>query len=469
MFKSKYLKSFTVGVILASSIFMGSSALAAKNFTDLNADPAHTLGVTYLNSLDVFDYKEGNKLNGRSEVSRAEVAKVLHNLYGNDIPPERQYTNNLKDINSKTKFYEDIVWAYESNIFDGDNKGNFNPAQTLTRAQMAKVLVNTFLLDTNSTSKFKDVSKNHWAYEYINILGAEGISVGSNGNFMPEQKVTLNQFSTFVERIISKYSPEQQTQVIAPVGQGGNPFLAPQEEEKLELKTMDEVLALGVAMYESSEFKPESIKVLTKEDVYKTLRRFTGSDLDLSQYLNGYNTYGRLLIISSVPTEGGYKTTISIGNQWTEEQQQEYKAKIANSAEYIRDNYDLSSDYKTIKAISDFISSRLTYGELVAKDDKYLGWYGGGMCETYANATASLLTAFGYKNVLVDGQINLGHRWNAVELDGNWYHIDNTIYDSFNQNERFLLMTQSQLENDPDVSYKIDTDFKASNVPYNKQ
>ena len=208
MKKNKSLKILMASAILASGVLMASpSTLASKNFTDLNDDPTHAISVNYLNTLDIFDYKSGSKLNGNVGITRAEVSKILHNLYKDEIPPVRTYINNLTDLNSKTPFYEDVIWSYESGIFDGDSTGKFNPNQTLTRAQMAKVLVNTFLLTAEGTSNFNDVSKNHWAYEYINILGSTGISIGDGkGKFLPNNKVTLNQLSTFIYRIINKYS-----------------------------------------------------------------------------------------------------------------------------------------------------------------------------------------------------------------------------------------------------------------------
>ena len=196
MFKSKYIKSFTAGLVLASGVFMSAgTGSASKNFTDLYSNPSHTQSVSFLNYLSVFDYKTGNQLNGEQGVTRAEAAKVLYNLYKDAIAPVRKYNNNFKDVNSKTAYADAIAWAYESAILDGDINGNFNPNKVLTRAQMAKILVNAFVLQSNGTYKFNDVTSNHWAYEYINILGSKGISIGSNGNFMPDQQVTLNQLS----------------------------------------------------------------------------------------------------------------------------------------------------------------------------------------------------------------------------------------------------------------------------------
>ena len=40
----------------------------------------------------------------------------------------------------------------------------------MTRAQLAKVLVEAFDLEGSTAASFKDVPNDHWAHEYINIL-----------------------------------------------------------------------------------------------------------------------------------------------------------------------------------------------------------------------------------------------------------------------------------------------------------
>lgn len=446
MFKSKYIKSFTAGLVLASGLFMSSgSSLAAKDFTDLYSDMSHVNGVNYLNSLNVFDYKTGNKLNGNQGVTRAEAAKVLHNLYGNDIPPERQYNNNFKDVNNNTEFKDSIAWAYESLIMDGDTNGNFNPNKVLTRAQMAKILVNTFLLDTEGAYKFKDVPTNHWAYEYINILGAEGISIGSNGNFMPDSPVTLNQLSTFIHRIIEG---------------------AMESGDVADIKTYEEVYQIAVDLYNSKPFKEQEVVVMTKEDMYSKFMQDNLYTNDISEDVKGFVLHGKYLsVVSTKISDNLYKTTIAVTTQNDEQYEQELENKIANAAEYIKSKYDVSTDYKKVVAVNEFLADQMTYGEKV-ENHKYLpdawSW---SACQDYADALSLILSEMGVQTRYITGNNSKGngHAWNAVKLDGEWYYTDSTNYDYNNGNSKFLLMTQSELDT---YITKIDTDFRATNTPY---
>ena len=200
------LKVFLASIVLASGVLMASpSTLAAKNFTDLNSDPSHTKAVTFLNQLNAYDYKAGNLLNGASAVTRAEVSKILYSLYKDKMKVVRTYNDNFKDVNSNTLYSKELIWSYEVGIFDGDTNQKFNPTNHLTRAQMSKILVNTFGLTAHGGWIFYDVPFDHWAFEYISVLAVNGITNGNTqGNYMPNNKVTLNQLSSFIYRIMDK-------------------------------------------------------------------------------------------------------------------------------------------------------------------------------------------------------------------------------------------------------------------------
>ena len=72
---------------------------------------------------------------------------------------------------------EDYSWAEteinycrENYIMTGDENGNLNPGGTLTRAEMAKMLTESFDLEYSITSSFSDVSKNDWFYNYASAI-----------------------------------------------------------------------------------------------------------------------------------------------------------------------------------------------------------------------------------------------------------------------------------------------------------
>lgn len=174
---------------------------AEKVFIDTDVFNDHYESTNYLNQLNVYDYKEGNQFYPNQSISRSEVAKVIHTLFKDQLKKIRDYEEQpFIDVLSTNPYYESIIWSYEVGIFDGDH-GRFKGEESLNRAQLAKILVNTFNLQSSSkTPSFIDVPEGHWAYDYIYTLYGLGITKGSNGYFMPNQPVTNGQFASFIYR-----------------------------------------------------------------------------------------------------------------------------------------------------------------------------------------------------------------------------------------------------------------------------
>ena len=451
MFKSKYIKSFTAGLVLASGLFMSSgTSLAAKDFTDLYDDLSHTNSVLLLNGMDAYDYKQGTKLNGSAAVTRGEVSQILHNIFQYSMIEKRSYDNSFSDVNSKTKYYDAIVWSYEVGIFDGSN-GKFNPYQTLTRAQMAKILVTMFNLKSDSKQSFKD-TQNHWASNYISILYSNGYANGTgNGMFSPEGKLTLNQFSTFIYRLLMD---------------GKEPF-KDYGYNVDGIKTYEEVYAIAVDLYNSRPYSNKEVAVQTTEDFTDKFNESWFSR-DFSEDVKGFTKLGKdiSLFVKEV-SEGLFETKIILSTNNSEEYENQVLEKIDKTVEHIKSKYNPVTDYEKVVAVNEFLAEKMTYGQKI-KDHEFI-LDGDSVCEDYANNVSVLLSGLGVQTRYVTGEADNGyaaggHAWNAVQLDGEWYYTDATGYDSGNPNKhKYLLMTQSELDT---YVTKIDSDFRASNTPY---
>lgn len=84
---------------------------------------------------------------------------------------------------------------YALGIMVGDQTGNLRLEDTITRAEVAKMLCIAGELTpktkVGTIDMFLDVSENHWAYNYIYVAKDNGIIVGDeNGLFNAENKVT---------------------------------------------------------------------------------------------------------------------------------------------------------------------------------------------------------------------------------------------------------------------------------------
>jgi len=68
---------------------------------------------------------------------------------------------SFTDVPQNHVNYEQITRLQRAGIMDGSN-GAFRPNASITRAEMAKVIVIAFGLTPEGNSTFKDVTQSHW-------------------------------------------------------------------------------------------------------------------------------------------------------------------------------------------------------------------------------------------------------------------------------------------------------------------
>ncbi|MGG0643516.1 S-layer homology domain-containing protein [Sporosarcina gallistercoris] len=145
-------------------------------------------------------YKDGT-FHPAQAIQRKHIFALINRMDGLKLPRVRQM-RQFKDLPSSHPNYQDIKKFYEAGIIDGS--GNYmKPEANLTRAELAKILVNTFDLKLKGNGMvFSDVNPKSGLSPYIQILASNGITVGTNGKFMPTDSVTRQHFSVFLLRII---------------------------------------------------------------------------------------------------------------------------------------------------------------------------------------------------------------------------------------------------------------------------
>ncbi|WP_413789105.1 bifunctional 2',3'-cyclic-nucleotide 2'-phosphodiesterase/3'-nucleotidase [Bacillus kandeliae] len=118
---------------------------------------------------------------------------------------------------------------------------------------------------------FKDVPKDHWAYEYIHSLASKGIILGkTDGTFAPNATVTRGEFATFIARTLD----------LKPKGK--SPFKdVPKNMEKDITAVYEAGIISGVSKDKFAPNKPvtrEQMAAMTVEALeVKTGKKFTAS------------------------------------------------------------------------------------------------------------------------------------------------------------------------------------------------
>lgn len=135
-------------------------------------------------------------------ILRKHVFSLLNHVNSVTLPVLREPTT-FTDLPETHKYYDVIQQFYQAGIVDGFNH-SITPESTLTRAQLAKILVNTFHLSRQGEAiPFKDVKPSDWYYNDVQILASYGITTGSDGYFMPNAPVTRQHFAVFLYRTLN--------------------------------------------------------------------------------------------------------------------------------------------------------------------------------------------------------------------------------------------------------------------------
>lgn len=133
-----------------------------------------------------------------NNITRGSVAKMLTTALGISPSDDQQFS----DVPSSHWASGHINALAKKGYITGYTNGTFGPDSDITREEIAALFNKAFNL-SGSTSNFKDVDGNHWAYEDIQSLAASGVTHGYTDNtFRPTNEATRSEFTVFLYRAI---------------------------------------------------------------------------------------------------------------------------------------------------------------------------------------------------------------------------------------------------------------------------
>jgi murein tripeptide amidase MpaA len=135
-------------------------------------------------------------------ITRGESAALIIKALQLEI--ENNPNPNFVDVKVSDTFYKYIAAIVKEGIMIGKTDSQFKPGDTLTRAEMAKILVNAFDLESNGNNKaFSDVKTNYWAYDSIRTLASLDITGGyPDRTFKPGQPIKRAEFAALLAKTI---------------------------------------------------------------------------------------------------------------------------------------------------------------------------------------------------------------------------------------------------------------------------
>lgn len=161
-----------------------------------------------LNSEDHVAYVAGypdGTVRPDSPVTRAETATMLYRLLTdarrNEIATE---VNSFSDVSSTDWFVRMVSTMANGGYLDGYPDGTFGGNRPITRAEFVTMLVRFIGLEDRACS-FPDVSRDHWAYEFIATATNAGWIAGyTDGTFGPDRTITRAEAMTILNSVLNR-------------------------------------------------------------------------------------------------------------------------------------------------------------------------------------------------------------------------------------------------------------------------
>lgn len=206
-FSKSYQKLFasamSAALVTSSVVTMApltAGAAEIQSFSDVKPTDYFYEAVHNLSAREIIKGYEDGTYRPYASVTRAQAAKILALTLGLDTT--NVINPGFTDVKSSDWYYGPVAALVEKGILQGYGD-KFKPAETLTRAQMAKILTLGFNFGEHNLTNnpFKDVQNDDWFAPYLPVLISEKITTGRTPDtFDPYATVTRGQMAAFVFR-----------------------------------------------------------------------------------------------------------------------------------------------------------------------------------------------------------------------------------------------------------------------------
>lgn len=200
------------GVILAKlSHFSDYTVLdrqERKSFDDINPTSCEWAvePVELLAGAGVLAGVDGKRYEPDRSITRAELAKILVNAL--NLPAAKDKPT-FKDVTETEWFSGCIAAATQAGLVKGYEDGTFRPDRMVTREEIATVLSRSFDLNTMTDAKlpFKDAGAvSAWAADSLAAVASEGLIKGyPDGTLQPQGTVTRAECAVMIYRALANY------------------------------------------------------------------------------------------------------------------------------------------------------------------------------------------------------------------------------------------------------------------------
>lgn len=109
----------------------------------------------------------------------------------------------FSDVSAEHWANEAISYLCDKGIVNGTPDGLYQPERNISRAEFVKIICEAFKLSSKESASFSDVSENSWYARYCSVAGSLEIILGSDGAFRPKDKITRQDASVIIYRVLN--------------------------------------------------------------------------------------------------------------------------------------------------------------------------------------------------------------------------------------------------------------------------
>lgn len=146
---------------------------------------------------------------GNTTPSRVDNVNPDILVDASDVDTQTKQDDIFADVKNTHYAFDDINYLRWHQVVSGDEKGNFNPDNYITRAEVLKILCEVFDINGSFVSAFNDVESDSWYADFVGGAYSAGLIYGSDdGCFNPNETVTRQDLAVMLYRFC-EYSQKE--------------------------------------------------------------------------------------------------------------------------------------------------------------------------------------------------------------------------------------------------------------------
>ncbi len=171
-------------------------------FSDVSARDVHVHALSYLKKHAIVRGYPDGSFRPETLINRAELVKLL--LSGQGIDPDAvQYRDCFPDVTNQW-FAPPVCYAKERGWIQGYADGLFRPESSVNHAEAVKIILNGYGLGKNlafGVGSYTDIQASEWYYDYV-LTGENAQILEEMGQFQPARSMTRAQVAENIYRLV---------------------------------------------------------------------------------------------------------------------------------------------------------------------------------------------------------------------------------------------------------------------------